>query len=78
MTRLRSLAVDAAALVIASVTEITLHTLALDGQHKRHWPDPLHPLHRHDVGRTRAPDRTALDDRHYRNEAHAMARSRAN
>jgi hypothetical protein len=32
-------------------------------------PDPLHPVHRHDVGRTRAPDRTALDDRRYRNEA---------
>jgi hypothetical protein len=28
----------------------------------------LHPVHRHEVGRTRAPDRTALDDRRYRNE----------
>jgi hypothetical protein len=36
-------------------------------------PDPLHPVHRHDVGRTRAPDRTALDDRRYRNEADAIA-----
>lgn len=32
-------------------------------------PDLLHPVHRHDVGRTRAPDRTGLDDRRYRNEA---------
>lgn len=36
-------------------------------------PDPLHPVHRHDVGRTRAPDRTALDDRRYRNESGARA-----
>src|SRR3954454_9872730 len=26
-------------------------------------PDPLHPVHRHDVGCTQGPDRTALDDR---------------
>jgi hypothetical protein len=32
-------------------------------------PDPLHPVHRHDVGRTRAPGRTAVDDRRYRNNA---------
>jgi hypothetical protein len=31
-------------------------------------------LHRHDVGRTRAPDRNALDDRRDRNEAKATAR----
>jgi hypothetical protein len=37
-------------------------------------PDPLHPVHRHDVGRTRAPGRTAVDDRRYRNEARAAAR----
>ncbi len=24
-------------------------------------PDPLHPMHRHDVGRARAPDRTELE-----------------
>jgi hypothetical protein len=36
--------------------------------------DPLHPVHMHDVGRTRVPGRTALDDRRYRNEARAMAR----
>ena len=38
-------------------------------------PDQLHPVHRHDVGRTRAPDRTALDDRRYRNEAEGAART---
>jgi hypothetical protein len=38
-------------------------------------PDRLHPVHRHDVGRTRAPDRTALDDRRYRNEADPIARA---
>ena len=36
-------------------------------------PDPLHLVHRHDVGRTRARDRTALDDRRNRNEADAIA-----
>jgi hypothetical protein len=35
-------------------------------------PDALHPVHRHDVGPARAPDRTALDDRRYRNEAPAI------
>jgi hypothetical protein len=34
-------------------------------------PDPLPPAHRHDVGRTQPPDRTALDDRRYRKEAEA-------
>ena len=38
-------------------------------------PDPLHPVHRH-VGRTQAPNRTALDDRRYRNEAEASALGR--
>jgi hypothetical protein len=33
----------------------------------------LHPVHRHDVGRTRAPDRTALGDRRYRNEAYPLS-----
>jgi hypothetical protein len=32
-------------------------------------PNPLHPVHTHDVGGTQAPDRTALDDRRYPNEA---------
>jgi hypothetical protein len=40
-------------------------------------PDPLHPVHRHDVGRTRAPDRTAIDDRRYRNESICPLRGRA-
>ena len=44
-------------------------------------PDPLHPMHRHDVGRARAPDRTELEHvaiamrqkRHYRLQAPAGA-----
>jgi hypothetical protein len=35
---------------------------------------PLPAVHRHDVGRAQAPDRTALDDRRYRNEAEGAAR----
>jgi len=38
-------------------------------------PDPSHPVRRHDVGRARAPDRTALDDRRYRNEARLACKS---
>ena len=34
-------------------------------------------MHRHDIGRTRAPDRTALDDRRYRNEAWLSHKSAA-
>jgi hypothetical protein len=36
-------------------------------------PDPLHPVHKHDVGCTRAPDRTVPDDRRHRIEADAVA-----
>jgi len=32
-------------------------------------PDPSHPVHRHDVGRARAPDRKELGHHRYRNEA---------
>jgi hypothetical protein len=39
------------------------------------WPDPLRPVHTHDVGRTRAPDRTALYDRRYCNEARLSRKS---
>jgi hypothetical protein len=32
-------------------------------------PDSSHPVHRHDLGRARAPDRKALGHHRYRNEA---------
>jgi hypothetical protein len=48
-----------------------------DEQQSATQPEPLHPVHRHDVGRTRARDRTALDDRRYRDEADSVVRDAA-
>ena len=42
---------------------------SVDEHQTRHLARPVASVHRHDVGRTRTPDRTALDDRRYRNEA---------
>ena len=38
-------------------------------------PDPLHSVHRHDVGRARARDRRELEHGHYRLEAGAALRA---
>jgi hypothetical protein len=58
----------------ASAAAASLLTLAPDDQQKRHLAGPPHPVHRHDVGRARAPDRSELEHRRYRDEAEAAAR----